>query len=278
MPGGSAGDVKGQVDRMLVCLSDNARYLTQEIERFNYTLPERAKEFFERRRSEVYQRLGVVEALNIPLRKADAVPAAFSIPVLRKTLPVPKPVPGSAPYRREWTLDDGIYQEILQVIQDTGRVFERLPSTYANKGEEALRDELILQLEPHFSWSSTTAETFNKSGKTDILVWYEKENVFVAECKFWRGRQQHLAPIDQLLKYLTWRDSKTAIIYFVDTKEVVAPLRTIQECTAAHPCFVAFNGARHESHFDFTFHLPGDPARAVQTAVLCFHLPKPRQE
>ncbi len=116
------------------------------------------------------------------------------------------------PFWREFLkLDETIYQEILKTIHETGKVFERLPSTYAGKDEESLRDHLILQLEPRFEYSST-GETFNKSGKTDILIRHQKSNIFVAECKFWGGAKKHFETIDQILSYLTWRDSKTAWI------------------------------------------------------------------
>lgn len=130
----------------------------------------------------------------------------------------------------------------------------------------------VLVLEPRFE-SSTTGETFNKSGKTDILIRYEKSNVFVGECKFWRGQKQHQETIDQLLSYLTWRDSKSAIIYFVNTKEMVAPLRAIEETTSQHPCFVRSTGKRDDSWFDYTFHLPGDMSRQLYLSILCFHFP-----
>jgi hypothetical protein len=61
-----------------------------------------------------------------------------------------------------------------------------MPSTYKNKGEEELRDHILLLLEPNFE-GSATGETFNKSGKTDILLRYDGKNVFIGECKFWKG-------------------------------------------------------------------------------------------
>jgi hypothetical protein len=152
-------------------------------------------------------------------------------------------------------------------------MFERLPSVYAGKDEETLRDHLLMVLEPRFQMSST-GETFNKSGKTDILMRHEQKNVFVAECKFWGGAKKHAQTIDQILSYLTFRDSKTAIVYFVDTKEMAAPLKAIEDTTPGHPEYVAFKGRREESWFSYEFHLPGDPGRSVQLAVLCFHLPK----
>ena len=133
---------------------------------------------------------------------------------------------------------------------------------------------MILNLEPRFQ-ISTTGETFNKSGKTDILMRYEGKNVFVAECKFWRGQKQHHEAVDQLLSYLTWRDSKTAIVYFIQTKEIAAPLKAIEELTPSHPCFVATKGKREGSWFRYEFHLPGDESRPVHVSILCSHLPKP---
>jgi len=172
VPTHPSADIKGEVKRMLACLSENARYLNQEIARFNQSLPELAKSFVDRRRGELQERLGILETLDLPLKEADAVPASLSVPVVRKTLPAPKPAPGSTPYRHAWTLDENTYEEILQAIQNRGRSWERLPRAYAGKGEDALRDELIVQLASQFGWASTTGETFNKAGKTDILMRY----------------------------------------------------------------------------------------------------------
>jgi hypothetical protein len=103
---------------------------------------------------------------------------------------------------------------------------------------------------------------------------HQGKNIFVAECKFWRGPKAHLEAIDQLLSYLTWRDSKTALICFVDNKEMISVLNTIKECTSQHRCFVRFENMQDESWFNFEFHLPGDHGRRVFLAILGFHLPK----
>ena len=95
----------------------------------------------------------------------------------------------------------------------------------------------------------------------------------MAECKFWSGAKNHFATIDQVLSYLTWRDSKTAIIYFVNTKEMAAPLKAIEESSSQHACFVKLNEKRESSWFDYTFHLPSDPDVMIRLNILCFHLP-----
>lgn len=74
--------------------------------------------------------------------------------------------------------------------------------------------------------------------------------------------------------YLTWRDSKTAIVYFMNTKEMAAPLKAIEEFTSQHPCFLKLNSRKEASWFDYTFHLPGDEGVSIRLTILCFHLPK----
>lgn len=44
-------------------------------------------------------------------------------------------------------------------------------------------------------------------------------SAFVAECKMWTGSKAMGEAIKQLDSYLTWRDCKTALIYFVRKKD-----------------------------------------------------------
>lgn len=62
-----------------------------------------------------------------------------------------------------------------------------------------------------------TGETFSRRGKTDIFIPWEGDEraVFIAECKWWRGPAAFSRAIEQLLGYLTWRDSRAALIVFV---------------------------------------------------------------
>jgi len=122
-------------------------------------------------------------------------------------------------------------------------------------------------------FQSVTGETFNKIGKTDILIRHEKSNVFIAECKFWKGIGAFHETIDQILSYLTWRDSKAAILCFVENKELNPVLEKIESETSNHNCFIQYNGKQSDSWFNFGFHLKDDPSRGIKLAVLCFHFP-----
>ena len=132
---------------------------------------------------------------------------------------------------------------------------------------------MLLILEPNFE-GSATGETFNKNGKTDILLRYENSNVFVAELKFWHGKKAYLETITQLLCYLTWRDSKAAVVMFVPNKEFSTVLETIQEATAEHPNHLGFVKEVDEGWYQFRFHINDDPNREVHVAVQAFHLPR----
>jgi hypothetical protein len=194
-------------------------------------------------------------------------------PQLRKALPAAKTIILVRGGPDEPVLDDGVYEKILGAIHEIGKGIERNPRIYAGRNEETLRDQLIVMLEPQFE-GATTGETFNKSGKTDILMRHEGKNIFVAECKVWNGQKQHHETIDQILGYLTWRDSKAAIVYFVKGQQIQSPLNQVERTTAAHQNYVSLDGKREESWFNYVFHLPGDSERRLRLAVLCFHFPE----
>jgi hypothetical protein len=149
---------------------------------------------------------------------------------------------------------------------------ERHPSTYASKQEEDLRDFLLMTLCTHYP--NTTGETFNKKGKTDILVRYEGANVFVGECKFWKGIKSFHETIDQVLGYLTWRDSKAAVVCFVNNIELGPVLQQISSGAPQHEQFVRVESMKTESWTQFEFRLKSDPTRNVHLAVLSFHFPR----
>jgi hypothetical protein len=268
---GTSDGINRQINDIVKSMQIQEANVAKDVTAFNTSLPVRAGEFFDTRRKELEARVHVSKGISIPVRKRADVPQTFKAPVVRQVIKIARPTVQTKAL--DPTLDVAIYEGILTVIHDWGRALEKVPSTYLGKGEEDLRDSFLVVLGTHFV-GEAGGETFNKAGKTDILLKYDKTNAFVGECKFWGGGVKHLETIDQLLKYLTWRDSKTAIIYFMDTKAMVAPLKAVEEETRKHGCFIRAVRKREESWFEFEFHLPGDKERSVTLTVLCFHLPK----
>ena len=270
-----ADAIKREADHIVSQLSSQNQYLTNDLTKFNGSLEAQLSQVFDARKAQLLKKHDVISALGIPVRKAVGTPSTFSVPAKRTPVIPSKPKPRvtAKGYKPEPTLDDAIYRQILKIIHDVGKQFERLPSTYAGKDEEHLRDHMLLILEPNFE-GSATGETFNKNGKTDILLRYENSNVFVAELKFWHGKKAYLETITQLLCYLTWRDSKAAVVMFVPNKEFSTVLETIQEATAEHPNHLGFVKEVDEGWYQFRFHINDDPNREVHVAVQAFHLPR----
>ena len=268
-------EVKAQAEGIARDLQRRFTELQREIEAFSAKLHAEAERCFKERKAKLLEQSGRIAQLGVPVYRSGSVPDTFTVPVTRRTLVIERPPAPSGPFQPEFALNDTVYGHILRIIFDMGQVLESHPSTYEGKDEEGLRDSLLLVLSPHFQ--SASGETFHKAGKTDILIQHEGKCVFVAECKFWDGLKSYKAAIDQLLGYLTWRDSKTALVCFVRNREIGPVLAQIEEKTAEHPCFVRFRGKQEEGWHDFDFHLPEDSTRGVRVNVLCFHLPETLQ-
>ena len=263
--------MKAEKEPFLNCLKEQAERVNAEVSSYNATLETVAQRAVQPRKRELLRQSKLVEALEIPLRKAENVPDTFAIPITPKRMVIKPEAPDSS-YAPEPTIPKEIYSQILKIVSETGIAMERHPSIYGDKGEEPLRDLFLMVLCTHFT--SVTGETFNNKGKTDILIQYEGENAFIAECKFWDGIKSYLETINQLLRYLTWRDSKSAILCFVRKEELQPVLDQIESETQKHTCFVKYHGKQSESWFNFEFHLKDDPTRSVHMAVLCFHFPE----
>jgi hypothetical protein len=127
------------------------------------------------------------------------------------------------------------YENILGIIRNMVQVMERSPKAFENMGEEDLRTHFLVQLNSQYE-GGATGETFNFQGKTDILIRADGRNVFIAECKFWGGEKQFQDTIDQLLSYLSWRDTKTALIIFNRNANFSDVLKKITEIAPKHKC------------------------------------------
>ena len=265
-------EIKREAAENLRNIERQASYIAREVDAYNSVLQQRATECISARKQVLLKQANLLERLGVPFKTRKEVPETFAIPALQKKAIISKPSAPVSPYTPEPALDDATYRQILKLCQGTGTEIERHPGIYEGKDEETMRDHFIMVLSPHFD--SVTGETFNKAGKTDILIRYEGMNAFVAECKYWRGSKQHSETIDQVLSYLTWRDSKAAILYFVKSKNLDPVLKQISEETPKHPAFVEHMGMPAEGWHDYRFHLLKDNTRNVYLAVLCFHFPQ----
>lgn len=272
MPHDVTRDLKPEIDRAIQGIEQHLDWVRNDVQVFNGSLPGIAAEAIESRRKRLLANEGRLATLGIPLKARVDAPGTHAVPTVRSKV-VPKlPAASAAAYTPEPALDLELYDHILKVIQNMTHVMERSPTAFAAMDEESLRQHFLVQLNGQFE-GQATGETFNASGKTDILLRSGDRNVFIAECKFWRGPKEFHDAIDQLLRYASWRDTKTAILVFnrgTATSTVLAGIRQVVE---KHRNYKRTLEWAHESGFRFIFHHPGDSNRELVVTVLVFDVP-----
>lgn len=264
--------VKTQFQSDLNRIQQYLTWVTDEAVRFNYGLKANAQRLVEQRRQRLLKNQNLAAAIGFPLKPRADAPQTYSVPVNRKRLAVQKPVASAQPFQPEHNLEMQRYEEILHIISNMTHVMERSPQAFRKMKEEDFRQHYLVQLNGQYE-GQATGETFNFEGKTDILIRAEGPNVFIAECKFWKGEKVLLETIDQLLGYAQWRDTKTAIILFNRNKNLSAVLEKIPEVIKQHPNFKQQLNYQNETGFRFVLHQRDDRNREVILTVLVFEVP-----
>ena len=209
----------------------------KQVESYNQSLPQLIRQAISSRRERLGKHAKIAELLDIPLSAKAGAPSIRPVRVeIRRppSLPVP-PKTGLAP---EPGITDKTYEHILHFIRHQGRTFERTPATYAVHGEEDLRNIILAQLNGHFE-GDAAGEVFRGHGKTDICIEQDNRAAFIGECKLWAGPASLTDGLDQLLGYLTWRDSKASLIVFnMRNKNFSGILETLPDTVRDHRLFV----------------------------------------
>ncbi|MGH7558894.1 MAG: hypothetical protein ACREMD_14140 [Gemmatimonadota bacterium] len=267
-------DIKQQAERTLNEIEQHLTWIRNDLAGYNSSLPGAADAAISGRRERLLANRGRVAALGIPLKRRENAPATYAPPeVRRKVLSSPPPA-SSAPFAPEPAMDGPTYEHILNVIQNMAHVMERSPSAFRNMAEEDIRQHFLVQLNGQFE-GSATGETFNVSGKTDILLRVNGRNVFIGECKFWKGPKQFGETIGQLLSYTAWRDTKTAILVFNRDTSLSTVLGGVDAEVKKHEQFKRIVQWSHESGFRYVLHQTNDSNRELVLTVLVFDVPKP---
>ena len=253
-------------------IRQSVEFVRRDVEEFNSSIAYDALGRIQQRRERLLQARKMASALPYPIHPRADAPRTYAVPDVRRKPPVQRPTVTTTPFKPEPTLPDAEYENILRIISNMAQVLERSPAAFAGMGEEDLRQHFLVQLNGHYE-GQATGETFNAQGKTDILIRAEGANVFIAECKFWKGAQAFSETITQLLGYVTWRDTKTALIVFNRNKDLSAVLAAVGETVPKHPNYKRPLTTGSETAFRYVFHSPTDINREVTVAVLVFDVP-----
>jgi len=267
-----ADKIKAEFERTLAQIRQYLEWIASDVSQFNASLRDKARQRIEARRQKLLKDQGLVASLGFPLRRRSDAPQTYVVPTVRRKVTPTPPKASAAPFAPEPTLDMQEYEHILSVISNMAKVIERSPQAFKQMREEDLRQHFLVQLNAQYE-GQATGETFNFEGKTDILIRAEDRNIFIAECKFWRGPKSFKDAIDQLLNYTSWRDTKTALLVFNRGKQLSRVLDQIPEVVKAHPNFKRQLLYPSETGFRFILHHRDDANRELVLTVLIFEVP-----
>ena len=255
-------------------IQDYVNWVDNDVSTFNRSLSQIVQQAITHRKQKLLADRNMSAALGIPFKRREDASRTYAVPQVRRKATIQRPrVTTEEPFQPEPALADTAYENILEIIQNMVAVMERSPHAFAEMGEEDLRQHFLVQLNGQYE-GQATGETFNYTGKTDILIRVNGKNIFIAECKFWKGPKGLVDTVDQLLSYASWRDTKTAILLFNRDRQFSTVLAKIPNAIENHPCFKRRVSVEEETVFRYVFHQPDDPNRELLLTILAFDIPQ----
>jgi len=264
--------VRHQLDDEINRIETYLNNLRSSVDLHNASIRERARQQLTGRRTKLLADHNLVAELGYPLRERQGVPRTYAALEVRRIIKPSLPPQGSQPFKPEPALTSKDYEHIVEVLQNMAEVMERSPSAFRTMDEESLRSHFLVQLNGHYQ-GQATGETFNYSGKTDILLRVDGRNIFIGECKFWTGPKKLKETLDQILAYSSWRDTKVAVILFNRAKNFSAVLSNIPAAVEEHPNFKRSMPTSGETRFRYVFSHKADVSREMIVTILAFDVP-----
>jgi len=265
--------INTEFDNIKVRFIKQVERLTADIIGYNAGLKRVIKKAVDARYAVLSKKRDMLERIPYPLIIRGDVADVFKPVVLRRRPEIKavavKPSGVKKPVR--YYLKDEDYLEVLRLINDAGKEFERHPGTFSVFYEPDFRNVILVLLQPRLE-ATATGETFNLSGKTDILIRQQSDVLFVAECKIWEGPEGYFDAIRQLYKYITWRDTRTAIVIFDRSKGFVSK-NSVPIITPEFPDFNAAGETYDENWSEYIINKNGDRELPFRLNVLRFHIP-----
>ena len=266
-----AAAIRRHFDTQLEKIEQHLSWSRADIDRHNVGLRTLAVSAVAERKAKLLADRRLEAGIGFPIRqRADA--AQFAVPVTRRKISTPRRPIATGPFQPEPFLPGDQYEQALAVLRNARNALERSPSMTAHLDEERIRDLLLLLLNAQFE-GAAAGEVFNAAGKTDILIRAEDRNVFIAECKIWKGPKTIRDAIGQLLSYLTWRDTKAALPLFIRSGQPTSIIINAITEIEGHPNFKRTPSAGEDGErYDFVLHANGDPNKEIHLAFLPFAL------
>ena len=253
-----------KLERDIKDIRDGINYANKDVEAYNMSLKKQALHLLEEKKGKVESFFSVANMFEVPVKKSAY--AETHVPLQRKIVPI------AHEYKKEdiYSISDANYADILATIKHMGSTYERTPRSYKDMKEEDLRNTLLAALNGTYL-GGAVGEAFRNNGKTDICIEEKNRAAFVAECKMWTGQKAIADALKQLDSYLTWRDCKTALIYFVRKKDFLAILQTAEEALRALPEMRQVQ-ILDKNEFKCCMISTQNPGQQIQVRVILFNM------
>jgi len=274
------GDFKREVDQTIQYIEEYIKSMNSNIIEFNNSLDYFIRNEIMKRKRKLQSIESRAQTLGYPIRKRGDPPRTFQLPIKQKEIKLVPPKADKTITKPVHTIGIEIYENILEICHSMSLVMERNPKTFREFDEESIRDIFLLVLNAFFK-GEATGETFNKKGKTDILIRHKNANIFIAECKFWAGPKILHETIKQLLGYSTWRDTKTAIFFFNKSVNITTILKKIDEEVKKNDNYIGEYNIKNENLkkegvYSYFVSLPEDKNIKLYLTILVFDIPEPK--
>jgi hypothetical protein len=270
----TADTVRNQVGSLVTAINSYLVQFQEAAEQHNSTIADKVRPFIQARKQRILERRNLVASIGLPIKKRANAPMTYALPDIRRKPRITMPVVKDRAFAPEPAIDKAEYEAILSIMRNMVSVMERSPNAFRTLHEEDIRWHFLFQLNGQYE-GRATGETFNYKGDTDILIREDGRNVFIAECKFWSGKEALTKTIDQLVdRYLHWRDNKTAVVIFNRNKDFTNVLEQVEPTITAHPCFKRTVSHSSESEWRFVFRNRDDASREILLSVLVFDVPR----
>lgn len=269
-------NIKRNLDAALVEIRSYLGHIAAQCEAYNASLDGKIREMIKQRKERLLSNRHIVASIGLPIQTRAYAPRTYAVPNVQRKPAVKAPMVKEKAFVPEPALDEKEYEHVLSIIRSMVHVMERSPKAFAKMGEEDLRSHFLVQLNGQYQ-GRATGETFNYEGKTDILIREGDRNVFIAECKIWKGEAELRKAIDQILGYLHWRDTKAALLVFNRNRAFSEVLAKVVAAIQSHPNCKKLIRQLSETEWRFLFSSKDDANRELQLAVLLFDVPKQKK-
>lgn len=261
-----------KIQQIMAEINKNLNYLQTDANRFNGNLHSYAHTLVAQQRKKINNDPDAATAAGYKLKARTADIDSEPTPEERRTLtPVLSP-PAQIKVIPSLALKD--YEQILQALPTIAQTMRLSPSILRTMDDAALRAYFLIQLNARYE-SKSSGETFVSMGNSDLRIRTEGKNIFVAECKFWEGREQFAATLNQLLGDQNWRDVRAAIILFQREQPFTEMCDSLRAIMRSHSSFKRELPQLADTTFLYGFTHHDDRNREFLLTVFAFDVPYP---